>query len=632
MIQNMSNGVDGYSSFLVVTCLLSFLYPMFLSRFSVVGKVFTFSVCVLQSVSLLLLLYLRLTDDFSFENVYQNSHTLQPTLYKIAGLWGNYEGSLLLYTWLLSVAALFLQLFLPNTALRTVALTIQHLIIGAFGTFQVIFANPFLRSFTVDNDGLGFNPLLQDIGLSIHPPILFSGYAGFSPIMAITLAALRTNLVPGEWAKLVRIWVLPAWTLLTLGIALGGWWAYRVLGWGGFWSWDPVENVVLLPWLLGTALIHMLPIVRKENIYCNFAYFLAIAAFISSLYSMFFVRSGFLISVHTFANDAARGLALLCLVSSIMFVSCIAFIMHCKTRFESCAFNGVSRITLLVIHVILALIAFFIILLGTVYPVILEALTGVTVAVGSPYYNSLFSILLVVLLGIMVVLPCISWDGTRPLTLNFKVTSVGALVSTPLVVYQGLPGLLMWLAGYLFFSIIEDFIVKLPDTLTKTTIMLALRPGRCAMLSAHLGVAVAVVGIVYSGTYQLDRTSHMQQGDSISLYGYTATLTSVSLSKNEYYESLTGEFEIKQSGREKTVCWLFPEHRFYYVEATHNIVSSTCHNGLSDLYVVVGMPDMKRGLPVQLRYKPLVNLVWAGFMLLIIGGIFGAINAVLKMR
>ena len=632
MIPSMSNNVDGYSSFLIVAGVLSFLYPVIARRFHAVGSAFTFAVSALHSLSLLLLLYIRLIDDFSFENVYQNSHTLQPILYKIVGLWGNYEGSLLLYTWLLSVAAVMLQLFLPGNHLRFNALSVQHLLGGAFVVFQVVFANPFLRTFTVDDDGLGFNPLLQDIGLSIHPPILFSGYVGFSPVLAITLAAIRTNLSPAVWAHLIRGWALAAWTLLTLGIALGGWWAYRVLGWGGFWSWDPVENVVLLPWLLGTALVHMLPIVRKSNIYCNFTFFLAISTFASSLYSIFFVRSGFLISVHTFANDASRGVALLCLVSTIMISCCAAFVMNCKARNESCTFNLVSRMTLFIVHVILALVAFFIILLGTVYPIVLEALTNVTIAVGAPYYNSLFSIILVLLLLAMVVLPCLSYDGKQPLMLSFKVTTVGAIVCLPLAIYQGLVGLLLWLAGYLFFSIIEDFLVKLPHAWTKATFLATFRPGRCAMLSAHLGVAVAVVGIVYSGTAQLDKTAHMKQGDTISLQGYTATLSDVSLLKKEYYESLVGEFDIKRTGQNKTICKLKPENRFYYVEGTHNIVSSTCHNIMSDLYVVVGTPNVTHGLPVQLRYKPLINLVWGGFALLSVGGVFGTINAVLKMR
>lgn len=628
----MSKSVDGYSAFLIIAGVLSFLYPALMRKLPKVGNMLTVAVGALHSMALGLLLYLRLADNFSFENVYQNSHTLQPILYKIVGLWGNYEGSLLLYIWLLSMAALLLQLLLPATPLRTNALVVQHLLLGVFVVFQVIFANPFLRTFTVDNDGLGFNPLLQDVGLSIHPPILFSGYVGFSPVLAITLAALRTTVAPAAWAHMIRGWVLGAWTLLTFGIALGGWWAYRVLGWGGFWSWDPVENVVLLPWLLGMALVHMLPVVRKSNIYCNFTFFLAIAAFISSLYSMFFVRSGFLISVHTFAHDASRGGFLLALVSAVMVAGCTAFVMCCKTRSESCAFNCLSRITLFTVHAVLSLTAFFIILLGTVYPVVLEALTGVTVAVGAPYYNSLFSIILVVLLGVMIILPCISYEGKQPLTLTFKVTTLGALVSMPVAMYQGMSGLLLWLAGYLFFSIIEDFLGKLPNTWTKATLKATFRPGRCAMLSAHLGVAVAVVGIVYSSTYQLDTNAYLRRGDDVKIAGYKATLDEISLVKEEYYESLTGEFAITKDAKTTPVCTLKPENRFYYVEGTHNIISSSCHNILSDLYVVIGTPDLTRGLPVQLRYKPLINLVWGGFMLLVIGGVFGTINAVLKMR
>ncbi|EOA62708.2 CcmF/CcyK/CcsA family cytochrome c biogenesis protein [Anaplasma phagocytophilum str. CRT38] len=625
--------VDGFVAFLILPCILSLLYPVSVRLSAALGAYMSYAVAGLLSASVGFLIYLRIVDDFSFENVFNNSHSLQPILYKITGVWGNYEGSYLLFLCLLSVYTAIME-FAHKKAdnLKRIALTAQHLMLGGFTAFGAIFANPFLRVFSLTEDGLGFNPLLQDIGLTIHPPILFSGYTGLAPVLSITIAALILNYDPVEWAKIIRVWVLNAWSFLTLGVALGGWWAYRVLGWGGFWAWDPVENVVLLPWLLSTALIHMLPIVRKSRVYCNFTYFLAVSTFLSSLYSTFLVRSGLLISVHTFAFDDTRGVFILVFISVIVLICYTIFIMYCIKRDESCDFRYASKITLLLGLAVLLLIAFSTIITGTVYPILWEFFTGETISVGYPYYSNIFSVLHTVLLCMLIVLPCIGWDGYKTFKLSFKISTVFAAILSPLAIYYGISGILILLACFLFSSIIEDFFSKLHDPLSWTAIRSALRPGRCAMLSGHLGVAILTAGIIYSSTYQAESYQYMKVGDTISVHDFQAVFEDISIISQEYYDALVGRFSITKADSPKVLHTLFPENRFYHVEGTRNVISSTYHGFLADIYMVIGDTDLEKGISVQMRYKPLISLVWIGCIMLVIGGIFGIYNAWLKIR
>ena len=627
----MQYSIDGSSSFLVIAGVCSLLYPFFARMLPRIGPVLSFLVFGLHSVSLLLLVYSRISDDFSFEHVYQSSHTLQPLLYKITGVWGNYEGSYLLFIWLLSLYTGLMELILP-AQLRGTSASIQHIILAVFTGFSTLFANPFLKILHLSEDGLGFNPMLQDIGLSVHPPILFSGYTGFSPVLSVTMAVLIHNIDPVEWSKLLRGWVLSAWSLLTLGIALGGWWAYRILGWGGFWAWDPVENLVLLPWLIGTALIHMMPVVRKSGIYCNFTFFLACSVFLCSLYSTFLVRSGFLISVHAFADDETRGLFLMLTINSIVLVCYSALAMLCRKRKESCDFSYISKITALVTHTILLLTSFFVVFTGTVYPILHEILTGETISVGSPYYNSIFSVLLIIMLCVLIVLPCLSWDGKKPFHISFRISTVFACIGLPVALYYGVFGVLIFLAMFLFFSISEDFFQRLPYPLTWKDTRLVLGPGRCAMILAHLGVSLLTIGVVYSSLNQLERYKYMRVGDDIRIGGFQAKLSEVKVVKKKYYEALVGGFVVTRIADDKFVCRLYPENRFYHVEATRNPKSSICHSLLSDLYIVIGDIDVDRGIAVQLRYKPLIFLVWFGSSLIVVGGILGMINAIQHVR
>ncbi|MFP3022615.1 MAG: heme lyase CcmF/NrfE family subunit, partial [Wolbachia sp.] len=379
---------------LLVACLLSLTYlflPLSSCRFITTAIFF----CV--STSMAILIYCHITNDFSLENVYYHSHTTKPLIYKICGVWGNKEGSMLLWTLVLTFYLFLMGIFTDNDSkLKKVSLITQGLICFCFLLFTLIESSPFTKMPSVEKDGLGFNPILQDIGLAIHPPILYLGYLGFSVPFSLSIAGLIANTEGNVWAKIVRPWVLISWSLLTLGISLGSWWAYRELGWGGFWFWDPVENVSLMPWLIAVALTHLLLVVRNFNTLRNFAILLTLTTFILSVTGTFLVRSGILTSVHTFADDPRHGLYILALLGVITVSSLVIFVVFTRKNHTSAmSFQCLtlesrkkpatqvtegrrffSRLTMMLMNNLLFITAFFIVFVGTLYPTVLEYLTG----------------------------------------------------------------------------------------------------------------------------------------------------------------------------------------------------------------------------------------------------------------
>ncbi|MEH0831805.1 heme lyase CcmF/NrfE family subunit [Anaplasma bovis] len=618
---------DGGSISIAVACVLSLLYP-FVAKVSVkLGSLLTYLVCSLHCGAFFLLIYCRVSDDFSLEHVYSSSHSMQPLLYKIFGVWGNYEGSSFLFTCLLSIYAVLLNICVRQHNHKAVALSVQHLFILGFSLFTLWFANPFSKIFVLDDDGLGFNPMLQDVAITIHPPVLFAGYAGFSAVLSLTIAAVVLQQHPTKWASDVRIWAITAWTALTAGIALGSWWAYRELGWGGFWSWDPVENVVLMPWLIGTALIHMLPVVRRCGIYCNFTIFLAITACIASLYSTFFVRSGLLISVHTFAHDVYRGTFLLALVSIIAALCLATFIVFYRKVEEYCSLGYLSKISVILGNSIIMITACSVVLLGITYPIFVELLSGDTVSIGARYYSGTFCILTNILMVMMIALASLSWTGTGKLICRYKISSFFAIVFAPVAFTRGQVGITLLLAAFLFCALVENLFNKLRHASAQGLLSTYMRPQKHAMFLAHLGVAVLVFGVVYSGTYQDEVEKYMQQGESVNIHGFEVTLSDVSFLKNKYYEAIRGNFVIK-NGNKKKVKELFPEDRYYPVERSRNTESSVYHGMAADIYVVIGDIYPEKGIAVRIHYKPLIMLVWIGFALGVIGGILGILKAI----
>ncbi|AHX06990.1 cytochrome C assembly family protein [Ehrlichia chaffeensis str. Liberty] len=586
---------------------------------------------ILTSSAVGLLLYIHIVDDFSFCNVYYNSHTTKHLLYKIFGIWGNYEGSILLWVWIISLYSLLLEILLDKDDFKRISISIQHVINFGFLLFTLVASNPFMKMPTVEYEGLGFNPILQDTGLMVHPPILYLGYVGFSVVFSLAVAGIILQKDSVEWAMIINKWALVAWSFLTLGIGLGSWWAYRELGWGGFWFWDPVENVSLMPWLLGTALIHLLPLVRKFNLFYNSAVLLSICSFVMSLIGTFLVRSGVLVSVHTFANDPEHGFYILMLIGIIISSGIISFICFTKkTQKREYDFLLLSKVTMLLFNNVLLLTAFAIVFIGTIYPVILEFITGDVIAVGAPYYNTLFNYLIFCTLILMIITLGLDEERNKILIKNFKFSGFVVLLIFPFMIDNNFfIVLILLLSVFLFLSVLEAYYrkIKIFTVSFSETIKLAKSCSKkyYSMLIAHMGVAVFMFGIigsiVWGETYEL----YMKDNSSINVKNFQVVLSGLSFVKNKNYDAIRGRFLIVKSG--EVLGKVFPENRFYVVEGVRNAESAIYRHWLSDIYIVIGDIDKVKGIAVKVYYKPYINLIWMGFLLVAFGGVIGLLSS-----
>ncbi|WP_044161067.1 heme lyase CcmF/NrfE family subunit [Ehrlichia chaffeensis] len=616
---------------LLMACVFSVVYPFVVNISFCWSKVLTMLIFILTSSAVGLLLYIHIVDDFSFCNVYYNSHTTKHLLYKIFGIWGNYEGSILLWVWIISLYSLLLEILLDKDDFKRISISIQHVINFGFLLFTLVASNPFMKMPTVEYEGLGFNPILQDTGLMVHPPILYLGYVGFSVVFSLAVAGIILQKDSVEWAMIINKWALVAWSFLTLGIGLGSWWAYRELGWGGFWFWDPVENVSLMPWLLGTALIHLLPLVRKFNLFYNSAVLLSICSFVMSLIGTFLVRSGVLVSVHTFANDPEHGFYILMLIGIIISSGIISFICFTKkTQKREYDFLLLSKVTMLLFNNVLLLTAFAIVFIGTIYPVILEFITGDVIAVGAPYYNTLFNYLIFCTLILMIITLGLDEERNKILIKNFKFSGFVVLLIFPFMIDNNFfIVLILLLSVFLFLSVLEAYYrkIKIFTVSFSETIKLAKSCSKkyYSMLIAHMGVAVFMFGIigsiVWGETYEL----YMKDNSSINVKNFQVVLSGLSFVKNKNYDAIRGRFLIVKSG--EVLGKVFPENRFYVVEGVRNAESAIYRHWLSDIYIVIGDIDKVKGIAVKVYYKPYINLIWMGFLLVAFGGVIGLLSS-----
>ncbi|ABD44546.1 cytochrome c-type biogenesis protein CcmF [Ehrlichia chaffeensis str. Arkansas] len=616
---------------LLMACVFSVVYPFVVNISFCWSKVLTMLIFILTSSAVGLLLYIHIVDDFSFCNVYYNSHTTKHLLYKIFGIWGNYEGSILLWVWIISLYSLLLEILLDKDDFKRISISIQHVINFGFLLFTLVASNPFMKMPTVEYEGLGFNPILQDTGLMVHPPILYLGYVGFSVVFSLAVAGIILQKDSVEWAMIINKWALVAWSFLTLGIGLGSWWAYRELGWGGFWFWDPVENVSLMPWLLGTALIHLLPLVRKFNLFYNSAVLLSICSFVMSLIGTFLVRSGVLVSVHTFANDPEHGFYILMLIGIIISSGIISFICFTKkTQKREYDFLLLSKVTMLLFNNVLLLTAFAIVFIGTIYPVILEFITGDVIAVGAPYYNTLFNYLIFCTLILMIITLGLDEERNKILIKNFKFSGFVVLLIFPFMIDNNFfIVLILLLSVFLFLSVLEAYYrkIKIFTVSFSETIKLAKSCSKkyYSMLIAHMGVAVFMFGIigsiVWGETYEL----YMKDNSLINVKNFQVVLSGLSFVKNKNYDAIRGRFLIVKSG--EVLGKVFPENRFYVVEGVRNAESAIYRHWLSDIYIVIGDIDKVKGIAVKVYYKPYINLIWMGFLLVAFGGVIGLLSS-----
>ena len=615
---------------LLIACLLSPIYLFFPLR---LHRPITFFIFLCVSVSLATLIYCHVTNDFSLENVYYHSHTTKPLLYKICGVWGNKEGSMLLWTLVLTLYLLLMEIFINgDKKLKKISLITQSLVCFCFLLFTLFESNPFTKMPSIETNGLGFNPILQDIGLAIHPPILYLGYLGFSVVFSLSLAGLITGIEGNIWAIIIRPWVLISWSLLTLGISLGSWWAYRELGWGGFWFWDPVENVSLLPWLIAVALTHLLLVVRNFNTLRNFAVLLALVTFILSITGTFIVRSGILASVHTFANDARYGLYILILLGVAVGSSLLIFIIFAKKDHSTKpTFPILSRFTMILLNNLLFITAFFIVFVGTLYPTLLEYLTGESISVGAPYYNTLFNPIALAILIFTILGQYCRWQGGNllPILSEYRFSFCCAAAVLPFIFHMQLMIILsITISVALLIFILEAYSkrIQLFQTSFGESVLLIKKVSQSyyAMMMAHGGIAILVLSIACSVGWQEEKEGYLKIGDSITVNKFKVTLQNVELIKEENLHAVRGTIMIKNVLNNKLLGTITPEYRFYLVEGQRNVESSIYHNLFSDIYVVIGEIN-KNSIATKVYYKPAMAIIWLGSILIAFGALLAAL-------
>jgi cytochrome c-type biogenesis protein CcmF len=586
---------------------------------------------VLMLTAFLALMQAYVVSDFTVLNVAQNSHTSKPLLYKIAGVWGNHEGSMLLWILILALFGAAVALFggnLPAT-LKARVLAVQAWIAIGFLAFTILTSNPFERLLPAPENGSDLNPLLQDPGLAFHPPMLYTGYVGFSIAFSFAIAALIEGKVDAAWARWVRPWTLAAWCFLTAGIALGSWWAYYELGWGGWWFWDPVENVSFMPWLMGTALLHTAVVVEKRNALKVWTILLAILTFSLSLIGTFIVRSGLLTSVHAFATDPERGLFILLLLCLTIGGSLALFAVRAPALKSGGLFHPISREGALVLNNLLLATACATVFLGTLYPLFLEAFGGDKVSVGAPYFNATFLPIMAPLVVAMAIGPLLPWkraDLSGALG-RLKVVALLTLLAALVAVYLHRGGpLFAWLgmalAAWLFAGALTEWAGRIK--LFRAPIGESWRRARglprsaYGMTLAHAGLAVVIAGITASAAWQGEVVRIMKPGDIAELGGYAYRLEGVRRLRGPNYTSDTASFTVLQDGRE--VALLMPEKRIYDVQRRETTEAAIRTTALADLYVVIGDADGRGGWTVRIYHEPLVPWIWAGAFIMVAGG------------
>ncbi len=570
-----------------------------------------------SSISFFLLMYVHIVSDFSVLNVFQNSHTTKPLLYKISGVWGNHEGSMLLWILVLTIFNYFIfRLYnKKNSAFISKTLETQAFITTGFILFTILTSNPFERMIPAQENGLGFNPILQDLALAIHPPLLYIGYVGFSAAFSISIATLSlTNIEKIPWYDYMKSFVVVAWTFLTIGIALGAMWAYYELGWGGWWFWDPVENASFMPWLLSTALLHSLIIVEKRKSLQAWVLLLSILAFLLSVVGTFLVRSGILSSVHTFALDPSRGIYILVFTAVLGGYSLILFGTKSKKYFDNNYFTFFSKEGSILVNNILMAVVCATVFLGTVYPLLVEAMTNNKISVGEPYYNSTVVPIMIPAILVMGIGPILEWgkeDKSKTFKKIFPSILLTAIMSVFIfLIYQSYS--VIGIAGIILaFWIISNNLLFLIKKNKKYSI---------GMIIAHLGIGLLILGITGSSTWQEEKIIRMKINDKTKIEKYNIVFEKINEIRGSNYVALQGNFLVYDE-KKNIITKLKPENRFY--PTTNNFTTEvSIHTNLyRDLYIVLGEGNLNDGWVVRIYYNPLVIWIWIGSLIIFIGGI-----------
>ncbi len=584
---------------------------------------------VLFSFSVLTFAYV--VSDFSVSNVWENSHSLKPMIYKISGVWGNHEGSMLLWLLILSFFSALVATFGANLPerLRANVLAVQGFISVAFALFILLTSNPFLRLSPAPAEGRDLNPVLQDIGLAIHPPLLYLGYVGFSVCFSFAIAALIEGRIDAAWARWVRPWALAAWSFLTAGIAMGSYWAYYELGWGGWWFWDPVENASFIPWLAGTALLHSALVMEKREALKIWTVLLAILTFSMSLLGTFLVRSGVLTSVHAFATDPTRGVFILAILIIFIGGALSLFAFRAATLKAGGLFAPISREGALVLNNLILTTAAATVLTGTLYPLVLEALTGEKISVGPPFFNLTFGLLMLPLLLAVPFGPLLAWKRGDILAAGqrlFAAVAIGLVLSGailyahnggPILAYFGLA-----IGFYLIAGSITDLWLR--AGIGKVAGNVAFRrfiglPGSAfGTALAHIGIGVTVIGVIGVTAFETEHVVEMKPGMQVEAGGYTLTFDGMRRGQGPNYSEESGHFTVARGGVTVTDVW--SSKRLYIARRMPTTEAGIRTFGLSQLYVSLGDAMADGGIVVRVWWKPMILCIWIGALIMMAGG------------
>ena len=575
---------------------------------------FTFLQFFFVVLSFLGLILSFINSDFSNETVFNNSHTTKPLFYKISGTWGNHEGSLLL--WLL-VLTLFIFLFLLKSKeqkkrYRNLTLLFQQVIIIGFFIFLIKTSNPFNYIFPVPDEGLGLNPILQDPALAIHPPILYLGYVGSSIIFSSALAATSLNYISKEWAKHIKQWVLISWVFLTLGILLGSIWAYYELGWGGFWFWDPVENVSLMPWLALTTLLHCILVLERRLVLTSWVVILSISTFTLSMCGTFLVRSGILNSVHTFANDPERGLFILIFLFGLIFLSLFIFIFFYKEEKKNTNnFFWLSKETSILVNNWFMMYFLTVVFIGTVYPIFLEVISSEKISVGPPFYNQLIIPFLIPFLIAMAIGPKLKWirSGLQDKLYLILFLFISLLLSIFIVTNLNFDFLintiLITSAFYLFFITLRDFLIKKFENLSQNL--------------AHFGFSLLILSILFNNIFSTEVITNLKIGETFENEKFRINFENIEQKKEKNFKSIVGKFNIENLDGNIEI--LKPELRIYNQP---NIITSEADiktNLLSDRFITMSLVQNQDYFNIRYQIKPFIIWIWISVLLISLGGL-----------
>jgi len=583
------------------------------------------------ALSFAALTMLYVTSDFSVANVFENSHSAKPLIYKISGVWGNHEGSMLLWVLILSLFGALVAVFGRNLppSLRANVLGVQSWIAAAFQLFILATSNPFARLAQAPFEGRDLNPVLQDIGLAIHPPLLYLGYVGFSISFSFAVAALIEGRIDAAWARWVRPWTLAAWMFLTLGIAMGSYWAYYELGWGGWWFWDPVENASLMPWIAGTALLHSAVVMEKRNALKVWTILLAILTFSLSLLGTFLVRSGVLTSVHTFATDPTRGIFILAILIFFIGGSLALYAWRAPMLKQGGLFAPISREGALVFNNLFLTTACATVFVGTLYPLALEALTGDKISVGPPFFNATFGPLFLPLMIAMPFGPLLAWKrgdlyaATQRLMLAFGVALVAMAVT--FAIEWGGPVLAPFLIGVAFFAMMGS-LIDLSERVQLFRLPFAVSLRRAVGLPrsaigtavAHFGLGVCLLGIACEANYGAERILSMKSGQSVSVRGYDLTFDNLAARPGPNYRELIAKFTVRSGGT--VIGVLEPSKRTFQARSSSTTEAALLTRGFSQIYLSLGDVAADGSVAVRLYHKPMVLLIWLGAVVMVFGG------------